>query len=261
MDPDHHHGEVGNQAGRQVSDQIETRQGSKQRLNALVAGQVTVLREVFLTMLRSTYVQLIDRGILRTHGQATVILVASVDASMENLDDGLQDWEYIAGQCKKLGDAAKSLEWLTTRTPKCLRMTSVLKNLDLIITPQTVCYLLVCFTQAHKQAQDSLPDILKDTDSQIINRVIKESKEQVRLAEGFLADMDASMTSQIRNELLVNMILEKQRRFIGDLVEDGALQEKQAHHMLEDIQKDHKKNHLKRRQEGTVGRSVSIELG
>jgi len=258
LDPDHNHSEDGSHD----ESFVEERRGSKLEasLRALHGGQVAVLREVFLAMLRSTYVRLIDRGILRTHGQASVVLVASADASMENLDDGLQDWQYIAAQCKKMGDTEKSLKWITNWTPKWLRMTSVLKNLDLIITPQTVCYLLVCFIQAHKQAQESLPDILKDTDPQIISTVITESQEEVRLAESFLAGMDATMTSQVRNELLVNMILEKQRRFIVDLVEEGALHEKQAHHMLEDLQKDHKRNHKARQREGTIGRSLHIEL-
>lgn len=86
--------------------------------------------------------------------------------------------------------------------------------------------------------------------------MITESREEIRLAENFLAGMDAARTSQVRIELLVNMVLDKERRFIVDLVEEGALQEKQAHHLLEGLQKDHKRNHLARKDIKS-----SIELG
>jgi len=249
LDPDQNHGEHG--AHHESFDA-----GSRRSLVGLQSGQVAVLREVFLAKLRSTYGELIDRGILRTKSQVSVILAESVDASTENLADGLHDWQFIGDKCKKLGDAAKSFEWITKCTPKWLGVEALLKSLNLTITPHTVCYLLVCFIQAHKQVQDSLPDILKDTEKEIVSTVITESKDEVRLAENFLAGMDEAMTSQIRLELLVNTILEKERRFIVHLVEEGSLQEKQAHHMLEVLHSDHKRNHKAKK----LARSA-IELG
>jgi len=58
------------------------------------------VRELFLGMLRSKYMEMVDHGELSSHGQASLILGTSIDVAMDSTQKGLCDWKEVMMQCK-----------------------------------------------------------------------------------------------------------------------------------------------------------------
>jgi len=192
---------------------------------------------------------LVDRGVLRAHGQATLILNASVDIALERVDTGaLTDWKAVMRQCHSRGSIMSCLDNAVKYLPKFLMIEDMFASAGVTIRERTVCYMVLCFIQAHQQTQVNLRELLEDSeDGTGIATVIRESQAEIEEAEGVLEGMDDDVLQEVKVEQIINVVLESERNFVEKLVAEGALQEKQAHHLMETVQVDQKASHRYRR--------------
>merc|ERR1719313_1162111 len=75
--------------------------------------------------------------------------------------------------------------------------------------------------------------------------VIHESQVEVEEAEQLLNTMDEELVYQVKIKQLLNVVLENERNQIEKLVNDGSLTEKEAHHILENVDHDLHVSHKK----------------
>merc|ERR1712173_548094 len=93
--------------------------------------------------------------------------------------------------------------------------------------------------QAHRNAQRKLAACLGDTedvDSEAEFQIMRESEQEVATARLMLNEMERELVDTLRAEQVANGVLEKQRRFIEKLVRDGVLADREAHHLLHEVQ-------------------------
>lgn len=103
----------------------------------------------------------------------------------------------------------------------------------------------MCFILAHRQTQSALREVLEGDEGGdlggarvAISRINFESDEEIDKAETMLAGMDQSMVQDVKVEQCVEVVLESERRFIMHLLDQGVLQDKEGHHLLEAVRED-----------------------
>jgi NhaP-type Na+/H+ or K+/H+ antiporter len=211
-----------------------------------VSRQAGAVRELFLAMLQTEYVDLVDRGVLRSHSQVSTLLYTSIDIAKESAaTEELSDWKAVVAQCQSTGRIQRCVDSIAM----CHHLIEeVFASAGLTIPQSSICYMLYCFIHAHKQTQASLSEILEGTsDNAGLAKVLWESNAEIAKAEARLEAMDTEMLQCIKVEQLINVVLESQRCFITRLVDDGVLQEKQAHHLMDHVREDQEMSYQQRR--------------
>jgi len=219
---------------------------------ANITRQTRAVRQLFLSMLRNQYVDLVDRGLLLKHGRVTVILHASVDVAMESVETGLSDWDDVIHALNNglRFTLLSLLDWFIQHLPEsrtCLGrfIEDRVENATFAKRQRTICYILLCFILAHKQTQAALQEVLEGDEGGdlggarvALSRINFESDEEIDKAEIMLAGMDQSIVQDAKVEQCVSVVLESERRFIMQLVDQGVLQDKEGHHLLEAVRED-----------------------
>jgi hypothetical protein len=206
-------------------------------------NRMSALRELFLSMLRSRYIELIETGILEAQGQVTIILVNSVDDALNRTSEPLCDWEAVQKGCKVGTVLNKIWDCAEKRLPECFLVREIFESAGLAIREHTVCYLIFCFVHAHTKNQEGLKEILSGApehspEAQVLEKVLTESRDEVEHAWQLISHLDPDLVEKVKVDTITNSVLDSERRLIMQLVDEGALQEKAAHHLLEGITQD-----------------------
>jgi hypothetical protein len=208
-------------------------------------GQLFAVRAMFLTMLRGRYMELIEQGILKDQAQVSVILMGSVDEALNYVNDPLCDYEAVHRACDTQG-CSKAVVDCADSLPACFLLREILENNGVAIRQHTVCYVLLCFVHAHYKNQEGMKELIAEAAPDMkadLEKVLEESQNAVKKACAVIdAIEDKSLVEEVKKDAIASTVLDSEYRFVMDLVEKGALQEKQAHHLLEGITAELVKN-------------------
>merc|ERR1712232_186840 len=125
--------------------------------------------------------------------------------------------------------------------------------MGMVIRDDTVCYILLCFIQAHLETRDNFQSLLEgddggedaDIEARAEQKVLQEIDSAIYEAKKELQQIDARQVQKVKMAQVINVVLESERKFIVQLVEEGALQEKEGHELLHHmIEEEHQNARL-----------------
>eukprot|EP00929_Paragymnodinium_shiwhaense_P044357 TRINITY_DN22762_c0_g1_i1.p1 TRINITY_DN22762_c0_g1~~TRINITY_DN22762_c0_g1_i1.p1 ORF type:complete len:1007 (-),score=209.27 TRINITY_DN22762_c0_g1_i1:3-3023(-) len=221
----------------QVTSDAMPRIQEDDRKDDLDQGALQTEREIFLSMLRADYWDMIDKGMLQPRCRATALLLRSVDVAEADSHMPLSDW---ANLLQNLSQATtwSSMAWLWLREGHFLGHRFVpchRGNCTFDV------YTLICAIDAHKAAQKRLKGFHKRRNSEELlsaqRRVILESEKEVSACEAFLKDnrIGDGLISRVRTKQLAFHLLADQEHTVKEWLRRGTVNTRDAEELLEDI--------------------------
>jgi len=199
------------------------------------------VKEFFINAVKTAYAEQTAKGILRHDGPQEMILKSSIEYAIDHLheENTLRDFEYVEAALEKPhGCASKSWRKILSCITGALSMH---EHFSVVAVHDRTCvYLLMCFIQAHKEAQRVVQHYLGD-DGELAEQqeqIIELSKKSVRDAQRQLDSKDHDLVRDASVQQMASVVLESQRRFLDNLHDGGVLDDGQHHHLLHDVAHD-----------------------
>jgi len=196
-----------------------------------------VYREAFLRNVRRTFWKDIEEGILPRNGRVSRILVFACEYGLLKANEPLADWEMVKYKSKEME--------LCPCINRFLGSTWPFKNWDWVQsifpseTTQHVwkAYLALCFIEAHDSARKHVPEYLSTViRPENVETVRKESVDEVKQAQEFLAELDQHAIQHVRVRMVAGQLLHLQTEEVNRYVEHGVLDDKGASQLLHELQ-------------------------
>jgi len=198
--------------------------------------RLVAIREMFLQALRCAYSDQVEQGMLPKRGPQTVLLTESVDAALDHVRHGLCTSSIIS---RKLRLHRPWTKFVNMTCPGVVK--NMLVRLGLLMSQRLACFMLLSFVRAHREAQRLVMLNLGKNEKVHTSeeqQVVNEAEQEVAHALSALRKMDQSLVAEVTTQQVCGVVLEQECLFIEKLVDQGVLQEKQAHHLLQCVQHD-----------------------
>lgn len=222
--------------------------GIQRDLNADVEPELmSKCRNVFLDVVRRSYLKQISTGRLPRGSNAALLLLSSINFGLESTDEGLRDWQALLidlNRIKYFIDLVRSVlefSWIQS--------IYVLKNFfiwKIDNYEEDIILLLSSYIEGQEYAQLKLPSYLGeydfvDTPEELA--LIAESISNVNEAKELLKTMNPSILSFHVTIQAARILLHTQEDVILHFVEEGILSVKEAEKLLEIPRSDLMKLH------------------
>ncbi len=212
-------------------------------------------RELFLNALRAAYWQQIVDGVVPKGSSVGRKLLHSVEFALDRVDakEGLLDFHRLHLPVTDEEIRKTKYAYWAESCGKYLPgwiVDAVGAQAQSEILQEWV-FLASCMIEAHEQAQMLYSDLLGDNDRHLpeVDRVLSESEHEVSNARRFLAQVtaiDPEVVELVQNKKIVSIILQKQKKFVDTLMQQGILDEEIHHEFLLNIRADVKSlQHMK----------------
>jgi len=212
-----------------------------------------MVREIFLHVLRASYWHQIEDGKLPEESAAALMLLNSVDMAMDDSYHKLNDWEKLASVVEPdSGCYAACLRKLDRMLPESVDWDNHFNRIHKFTRQEQAFYVVTNFCEAHAHAQHEISYYFGEStaiDTLEEAAIIEESRSQVVKAQAAIRLMDNEMVRSIVSKQVAEIVLEKQRRYIHDLMHGGLLSQKEGAEMLEAVAQDLAKRYAARRKQ------------
>merc|ERR1712232_976997 len=181
---------------------------------------IVAVRELFLRCLRRQYEEQGKQGLLPAGSPGHFALNSSLDHALEEVDQGLTDVSHVFHQINKQG-------WYG-------------KLFSLSIDEWGRACLLSSLISAHAEVRETLEETLgrMKVFEEAKEAVMEESTTQVRLAQTALDEMDSKLVKALAPRTIACKVMAGSEEHIEEHIKSGMLGEADAHHLLEEIEKD-----------------------
>merc|ERR1711939_71023 len=210
-------------------------------------------RDSFLRLVKSFYWQQVDEGVLPAQSYVVLELLNSLDVALDRINEGLFDWKCCEDHYQIFRSNKAGLSKLIR---SCAPTVVVKKAEDVTETDETmlICMLL-CFIDAHEKAQGIVLEMQEHLQAlhdnaanqadqmakkhmlKVNERVVAESGESVVKARKMLATLDQNMQLLMKTQQVASILLDCQSDLTLQWFERGIFTEQNAHHVLEDVEK------------------------
>jgi hypothetical protein len=212
-----------------------------------------MVREIFLHVLRASYWHQIEDGKLPEESAAALMLLNSVDMAMDDSHHKLNDWDKLASVVEPdSGCYAACLRSLDRLLPDSVDWDNHFNRVHKFTRQEQAFYVVTNFCEAHAHAQHEVSYYFgKSTGIDTVEEaaIIQESRDQVIKAQAAIRLMDNEMVRSIVSKQVAEIVLEKQRRYIHDLMHGGLLSQKEGAEMLEGVAQDLARRYAARRKQ------------
>lgn len=187
-------------------------------------GQVHMLREILLKLVRAAYHDLVDQGRLPRSSESATRLLNSIGDALETPQQPLRDWDglHLERRSFYLLFLASAEGWLSGLT-----FWSGF-HYHLLLKEQERYYMAVSFIEAHKQAQQKLSGLIFEARGGAEEaEILLESALEVERAEAFLESM-GDLFRIIKTNIIGQSLVATAREFLHKVTEKGLLCEADA---------------------------------
>jgi len=198
------------------------------------------VREFFLSSLKAAYAEQISKGVLRQDGPQEMILKSSISWAEDNIQKGIMDWEYVKTALVKPSGIAAAC-WRKTLAILTAALTLHEHRAIVAVHDRTCIYILTCYIQAHKEAQETLKQFLHTEAVTEKAETIQASEDNVMNAQSKLQELfarDQQLAENVEVQQISCVVLESERRYVEELVSGGVLDDSQAHDLFHRIEHD-----------------------
>eukprot|EP00933_Yihiella_yeosuensis_P029720 TRINITY_DN23353_c0_g1_i1.p1 TRINITY_DN23353_c0_g1~~TRINITY_DN23353_c0_g1_i1.p1 ORF type:complete len:814 (-),score=89.90 TRINITY_DN23353_c0_g1_i1:507-2657(-) len=203
------------------------------------AGQLAVLRQAFMRIVRSKYWELMQDGKLPKTSPATLKLLDSVVAALNDLNCPLHDWKLLRKSVQWVeGGIVDRILWiLDAILPQSVNWGNELHYYFKVKNQQSCYHAVVSFITAHLYAQDKIAEFFNrgdggapETPEEV--KLILESAYQVQEAQDFLSKMGESLISVFKSSIVTHLILQRLSAYVSKLVAEGVITEADSQQMI-----------------------------
>lgn len=184
------------------------------------AAASVAARELFLSSLLHQYEEQGKSGILARGSPGEFALKSSIDYAVEDVEHGLTDVTHVLNQITM----QSWYGWLFSHS----------------LSDWSRCCVLCTVIAAHSEARATLEEALGNVAMFAATKeaVIQESHSQVALAQTALDEMDSRLVKAVRPRQLACKVLAASEERVEKMVKSGMLRESDAHHLLEEVERD-----------------------
>jgi len=178
------------------------------------------LRESFLRVVKASYWELCDLGVLPRKTKVAKVLLDSADLGMMGTSggSGLSDWEVVKVRLQ--------LGLLSSEEEYGSKIRHYLHH-DFEHYRQLGIFAALAFIHAHKHALEEMNSFRRQDD--VLEAVLtKEVEEQNSAAAAFVEGMSPDMVTLVQSEMLARKLLQFQTNTIGELAERGLITDTHA---------------------------------
>eukprot|EP00449_Zooxanthella_nutricula_P048481 CAMPEP_0198612090 /NCGR_PEP_ID=MMETSP1462-20131121/157720_1 /TAXON_ID=1333877 /ORGANISM="Brandtodinium nutriculum, Strain RCC3387" /LENGTH=1019 /DNA_ID=CAMNT_0044343893 /DNA_START=1 /DNA_END=3056 /DNA_ORIENTATION=+ len=231
------------------------------RTSPIDPGQLQIVREVFLEIVRASYWEQLQEGRFLSGSKEPSILLNSVSLAKDRCSEGLADWQILerdlvltdlsqveqartrrlqASTRADLYDMRQSAiadvrTWEVVR--RCLERRSLRRHLR---HQQRAIQITTAFIQAHKLAQTQIASYFggkahRFTDSPEEACVVVESQLEVFAAAATLNRIDKPVRKKVNTMWEVHRLCDQYRRFVLAAHDGGVLQSKEAEALMHPV--------------------------
>mmetsp|Transcript_34286 Transcript_34286/g.90491 ORF Transcript_34286/g.90491 Transcript_34286/m.90491 type:complete len:1524 (-) Transcript_34286:311-4882(-) len=222
-------------------------------------GETAILRETFYNIVKRTYWEMIETGHLPRHSQATLLLLNSIEESLDDCHTELHDWNLLEKiiNSKVHGKFQENLDnfanWADDALPDWVLIDNEIHYYLNFKTFEVVYYMCQGFCEAHVEAEHKLANYYGDThvpDSPEEIKVCLESARKREQAKTILSTVDPRLVEMIKNNIVAENLLELEYNYIVKLINEGVLTEGDAEGMFHQIEQAQKHLALKQKEQG-----------
>mmetsp|Transcript_34289 Transcript_34289/g.90523 ORF Transcript_34289/g.90523 Transcript_34289/m.90523 type:complete len:1083 (-) Transcript_34289:297-3545(-) len=210
-------------------------------------NESAILRETFYHIVRAKYWEMIESGHLPRNSSATLVLLSSIEESLDNVHLPLYDWSILQKViARKInGQFARNVERFANYADDLLPDWFLFDNeihyaLNFKMF-EVVYYICQGFCEAHAEAEHKLATFfgdspLPDTPEEI--EVCLESCLLRDAAKDILSSVDPKLVEMIKTKIVAENLLELEYNYIVKLIHEGVLTEGDAEGMFHQILED-----------------------
>eukprot|EP00929_Paragymnodinium_shiwhaense_P112951 TRINITY_DN81211_c0_g1_i1.p1 TRINITY_DN81211_c0_g1~~TRINITY_DN81211_c0_g1_i1.p1 ORF type:complete len:990 (-),score=170.23 TRINITY_DN81211_c0_g1_i1:95-2977(-) len=205
-------------------------------------GALQTERELFLSMVRTAYWDMIDKGELQPRCRATSLLLASAEYAVANSHWQLCDWRDLLGNMMVANTALQRF-WMAIKEGHFLGHRFVPCRRGSVIFD---AYKLVCFMDAHEYAQQRHEEFHEKHGDDSLRacgqRIRKESKAQVEAAKRFMQDnrLGDAVIARVRTKQLAFRLLAAMSSIVDHWKHQGTVSYRDAEDLSHEINKSFK---------------------
>jgi len=203
-------------------------------------------------VVRAHYWEQVSDGRLPRESDATIQLLTSTDCALDEVDQGVHDWNHLAGLLEVSPRILDTLQSLDAVLPSSVTWDDRLNDLLVMKKQQDAYYILSSYIIAHEHAQRKIATYFGDDDSEDPDTpeektVVEESRQHVASAKKALEKMNVELKTEIVTSQVANMVLQHQQSYVNLLIEEGLLTPKEGTEFTDEIVEDETKITKERR--------------
>ena len=210
-------------------------------------AESAILRETFYHIVRAKYWEMIESGHLPRNSSATLVLLNSIEESLDNTHLPVMDWDILQKviATKINGQFARNVEKFANYADDLLPDWFLFDNeihyaLNFKMY-EVVYYICQGFCEAHADAEHKLATFfgdspLPDTPEEI--EVCLESCQLRDAAANILSSVDPKLVEMIKTKIVAENLLELEYNYVVKLIHEGVLTEGDAEGMFHQIHED-----------------------
>ena len=210
-----------------------------------------VVRELFLDIVKASYWEMIENGILPRNSVATRTLLQSIDIAKDSVDQPINDYQYMNLAQSKAQDENSLHERLFASIDRCLPDWVTIDDyfgdkFHTMIRENSV-FMASSFIHAHKEAQGKIAQYVgegDDADSPEENVVIAESERLVKLATDYMdicKQRDPDIVNLVTAKKVGSHVLKEQDELIDQLEKQGVLDEQTTEELHDAVTEQYRK--------------------
>ena len=209
-----------------------------------------VVRELFLDIVKASYWEMIESGILPRNSSATRTLLQSVDIAKDACDQPLDDYRYMNLPKTKDQDENALHERVFERIDKCLpswvTIDDYFGDKFHAMVRENAVFMASSFIHAHREAQNKVAQYVgegDDADSPEENVVIAESQKLVKMATDYMEickTRDPDIVQLVTAKKVGSHVLKEQDMLIDQLNKQGVLDEKTTGELHDDVNDEYR---------------------
>eukprot|EP00927_Polykrikos_kofoidii_P017109 TRINITY_DN17769_c0_g3_i2.p1 TRINITY_DN17769_c0_g3~~TRINITY_DN17769_c0_g3_i2.p1 ORF type:complete len:1276 (-),score=313.83 TRINITY_DN17769_c0_g3_i2:105-3932(-) len=196
------------------------------------AGMLSIYRDMFLRIVSSRYIEMLDHGIVPRNTYIFSIFLRSCDEAREDLSEPLHDWDIISEKQNvtkepTLGERLRSK--LVDDFPVKSRLFQDYASSS--FWPVLVTTVL-CYMASHANARTEISKLFGKNQNDVAKRIYKkvcdESEQQCKKAEAMLSQIPAEEVELGKTKMLARRLLTLEKQRLGLVQEKGLITSNEA---------------------------------